>query len=69
MLYKSFENAVRKGEIARNAFISHGHNIQDFSFMPIEKVLNNWKRLLKETTWMHILGTITPNGMNSKILF
>ena len=50
-------------------FNSPGHNIQDFSFMPIEKVSNNWKRLLKETSWMHILGTITPNGMKSKILF
>ena len=50
-------------------FNSPGHNIQDCSFVPIEKVSNNWKRLLKETCWMHILGTITPNGMNSKILF
>ena len=50
-------------------FNSPGHTIQDFSFMPIEKVSNNWKRLLKETSWMHILGTITPKGMNSKVLF
>ena len=36
-----------------------GHSVQDFSFMPIDKVSNNWKRLLKETTWMHVLGTIS----------
>lgn len=50
-------------------FNSSGHTIQDFSFMPIDKVSNNWKRLLKETSWMHILGTAAPKGMNSKILF
>ena len=50
-------------------FNSPGHSIHDFTFMPIEKVSNNWKRLLKETSWMHILGTITPHGMNSKVLF
>ena len=49
-------------------FNSHGHSIQDFSFIPIDKVSNNWKRLLKETTWMHVLGTISPKGMNSKVL-
>lgn len=50
-------------------FNSAGHSIQDFSFMPIDKVTNDWKRLLKETTWMHILDTVSPNGMNSKVLF
>ena len=50
-------------------FNSPGHSIHDFTFMPIEKVSNNWKRLLKETSWMHFLGTITPHGMNSKVLF
>ena len=49
-------------------FNSPGHSIHDFTFMPIEKVSNNWKRLLKETSWMHILGTIAPHGMNSKVL-
>ena len=50
-------------------FNSPGHSIQDFSFMPIDKVSNDWKRLLKETTWMHVIDTISPNGMNSKVLF
>ena len=36
-------------------FISEMHSIQDFSFMPIDKVNNNWKRLLKETAWMYKL--------------
>ena len=28
-------------------FNSPGHSVQDFSFMPIDKVSNNWKRLFK----------------------
>jgi hypothetical protein len=50
-------------------FNSEGHSIKDFSFMPIDKVKNNWQRLLKETSWMYKLGTIIPDGMNSKILY
>ena len=50
-------------------FNSPGHYVQDFSFMPIDKVSNNWKRPLKETIWMHVLGTISPKEMNSKVLF
>ena len=48
---------------------SPGHSVQDFSFILIDKVSNNLKRLLKETTWMHVLGTISPKGMHSKVLF
>ena len=50
-------------------FNSAGHSIEYFSFMPIDRVTNDWKRLLKETTWMHVLDTVSPNGMNSKVLF
>ena len=50
-------------------FNSSDHSINDFSFMPIDSVSNNWQRLLKETKWMYLLGTISPNGMNSKVLF
>lgn len=46
-----------------------GHTIQDFSFMPIDKVSDNWKRLMKETSWMYRLGTVTPFGLNSKIMY
>ena len=48
-------------------FNSAGHSIQDF-LLSIDKVTNDWKRLLKETTWMHVLDTVSPNGMNSKVL-
>jgi len=37
-------------------FNSKGHFMNDFSFMQIEKINNNWKRLLKETEWMYKLG-------------
>ena len=47
---------------------SPGHHVQDL-FMPIDKVSNNRKMFLKETTWMHVLGTISPKGMNSNVLF
>ena len=35
-------------------FNSPGYSVQDFSFMLIDKVSNNLKRLLEETTWMHV---------------
>ena len=50
-------------------FNSPGNSIEDFSFMPIDKVTGNWKRLMKETSWMHRLGTVFPFGLNSKIMF
>ena len=50
-------------------FNSPGHSIKDFSFMPIDRVTCNWKRLLKETSWMHRLGTVCPFGLNSKIMY
>ena len=50
-------------------FNSPGHTIHFFLFMPIEKVSNNCKILLKETSWMRLLGTIAQIGMNSKVLF
>jgi hypothetical protein len=38
--------------------------------MPVDKGKKNWERLLKETSWMYMykLGTIYPDGLNSKIL-
>ena len=50
-------------------FNSPRHSIKDFSFMPIDKVTGNWKRLMKETSWMHRLGTVCPVGLNSKIMY
>ena len=39
-----------------------GHSIKDFSFMPINRVTGNWKRLMKETSWIHRLGTVCAFG-------
>ena len=50
-------------------FNSKGHSMNDFSFMPIDKINNNWKRLLKETEWMYKLNTVLPDGMNTKLLY
>ena len=43
--------------------------MNDFSFMPIDKTNNNWKRLLKETEWMYKLNTVWHEGMNTKLLY
>ena len=40
-----------------------------FSFMPIDKINNNWKRLLKETERMYKLHTVLPDDMNTKLLY
>jgi len=35
----------------------------------VDKINNNWKRLLKETEWMYKLNTVLPDGMNTKLLY
>lgn len=50
-------------------FNTEDHCLEDFSFMPIDIVHNNMNRLLKETYWIHKLGTEIPNGLNAKVLY
>ena len=50
-------------------FNENGHSVDNFSFTPIDRVENEWPRLLKETYWMHRLKTLSPNGMNTKVLY
>ena len=50
-------------------FNEDSHSLQDFSFIPIDVVHNDMERLMKETYWIHRLGTVFPNGLNSKILY
>ena len=57
-----------------SSVLNYMHEVQSsicrtdrFFFKPINKVSNDWKKLLKETIWMHVLDTISPNGMNSKV--
>ena len=50
-------------------FNTEGHSIDDFSFLPIEIVNNNMKRLLRETFWIHKLETVYPKGLNTTILY
>ena len=50
-------------------FNSADHNIDDFSFLPIDSVENDFSRLLRETSWIHRLNTVYPSGMNTSILF
>ena len=50
-------------------FNENGHSVDNFSFTPIDRVENEWPHLLKETYWMHRLKTLSPNGMNTKVLY
>ena len=50
-------------------FNENGHSVDDFSFTPIDKVENEWPRFLKETYWMHRLKTLSPNAVNTNVLY
>ena len=50
-------------------FNSNSHSIADFSFLPIDVVNDEMTRLCKETYWIHKLETMSPKGMNSKLLY
>ena len=47
-------------------FIADDHSCRDFSFMPIYIVPDDMEWLLKETYWIHKLGTKFPSGINKK---
>ena len=44
-------------------------SLSDFSFMPIDIVLDDMERLLKETHWIHKMGTKFPSGLNAKLMY
>ena len=50
-------------------FNENGHSVNNVSFTPIDRVEAEWSRLLKGTYWMHRPKTLSPNGMNSKVLY
>ena len=50
-------------------FNSDEHSVEDFRFMPIDRVSDNMQRLLKETYWIHKLDTLYPKGLNAKVLY
>jgi hypothetical protein len=37
--------------------------------MPIEIVTDDMERLLQESYWIYKLNTLSPNGMNAKVLY
>jgi len=41
--------------------------MNDFAFMPIDQVNNNWKRLLKEPEWMYTRCTVLPYGYDTTL--
>ena len=50
-------------------FNAEDHSFSDFSFMPIDIVPDDMERLLKETYWIHKLGTKFPSGLNTKLIY
>ena len=49
---------------------SNDHDLNDFSFMPIDIVNDTIDdRLCKKNFWIHKLKTHVPEGFNSKALF
>ena len=43
--------------------------LSEFSFMPIDIVPDDMKRLLKETYWIDKMGTKFPSGLNAKLMY
>ena len=64
----SFTDAAFSTLVATH-FNEDDHSLDDFSFMPIDVINNGMDRLLKETYWIHKLGTVFPQGLNSKLLY
>ena len=64
----NFENPAFSSSVATH-FNSSNHLINDFSFMPIDIVKDDFNRLCKEAFWIHKLQTLQPNGLNSKLLY
>jgi hypothetical protein len=43
--------------------------VREHASIPIDKVTHPREKLLKETSWIYHWDTLSPNGMNSKVLF
>jgi isocitrate lyase len=64
----NFSDPIYASGVATH-FNSADHDINDFSFLPIDIVSNDMDRLLRETSWIHRLNTVYPSGMNTSVLF
>ena len=65
---RNFSDPTYSSYVATH-FNSPSHSIDDFSFMPIDNVCNDFDRLCKETFWIHKLQTLYPFGLNAKLLY
>ena len=64
----NFENLAFSSTVATH-FNSSDHSLNDFSFMPIDIVKDDFNHLCKEAFWIHKLQTLQPNGLSSKLLY
>ena len=65
---RNFSDPTYSSYVAAH-FNSPSHSLDDFSFMPIDNVCNDFDRLCKETFWIHKLQTLYPFGLNAKLLY
>ena len=65
---RNFSDPTYSSHVAAH-FNSPSHSLDDFSFMPIDNVCNDFDRLCKETFWIHKLQTLYPFGLNAKLLY
>ena len=64
----NFEYPAFSSSVATH-FNSSDHSLNDFSFMPIDIVKDDFNRLCKEAFWIHKLQTLQTNDLNSKLLY
>ena len=62
------ENPAFSSSVATH-FNSSDHSLNDFSFMAIDIVIDNFNRLCKEAFWIHKLKTSQLYGLNSNLLY
>ena len=59
-------NRTEKDHPVAIHYRSYNHTIDDFSITIVEKESNKNRRLRLEESWMTLLNTLTPKGLNGR---